>query len=157
MADMIPPVFSEEVRSSGERQIFEKIKSEPGTDTWTCLHSLGLARHVSQSYGEIDFVLLVPDEGIACLEVKSGQVSRKSGIWEYTDKYSHRAHDPRGPFTQARDAMYSLKNYIAENLGTKAGLTNILFTWAVLFPHCDFAKNDSSFEKWQIFIFNTPP
>lgn len=61
------------------------------------------------------------------------------------------AHDSRGPFSQASNAMYSLKNYIAENLGKKAGFTNILFTWAVLFPHCDFDKNDSAAEKWQIF------
>ena len=150
MANMIPPVFSEEVRSSGERQIFEKIKSEPGTDTWTCLHSLGLARHVSQSYGEIDFVLLVPGEGIACLEVKSGKVSRKSGTWEYTDKYSQKAHDTRGPFTQASDAMHSLKNYVAENLGKRAGFNKILFTWGVIFPHCGFDKTDPACEDWQI-------
>ena len=150
MADMIPPVFSEEVRSSGERQVFDKLKSDPATDTWTCLHSIGLARHVCNSYGEIDFVLMVPGEGVVCLEVKSGQVSRKSGIWEFRDKFGNKVRDSRGPFSQASQAMYSLKAYVDQHLGQKGGLSSILFTWAVVFPHCEFSKADPAIEKWQI-------
>ena len=151
MTYMIPPVFSEDVKSSGERQIFEMLKDDPETDTWTCLHSLGLSKHVTSVYGEIDFVLLVPGEGIFCLEVKSGSVSRKDGVWKYTDKYGHGAEDTRGPFRQVSDAMFSLKNYIKEEFGTKSRLFKLLYGWAVIFPHCEFNKSGPDYENWQVY------
>ncbi|MDD3474104.1 MAG: NERD domain-containing protein, partial [Syntrophaceae bacterium] len=151
MTYMIPPVFSEDVRSSGERQVFEMLKDDPETDTWTCLHSIGLSRHVTSVYGEIDFVLLVPGEGVFCLEVKSGAVSRKAGVWKYTDKYGHVAEDTRGPFRQVSDAMFSLKNYIRDEFGQKSRLLNLLYGWAVIFPHSEFNKSGPDYEKWQVY------
>jgi|InofroStandDraft_1065614.scaffolds.fasta_scaffold342115_1 Predicted NTPase (NACHT family) len=37
------------------------------------LHSLGLPKHQSKIYGEIDFVI-VCDRSVACLEVKGGRI-----------------------------------------------------------------------------------
>jgi len=148
---MIPPVFSDAVSSSGERQVFEMLKDDPATDGWTCLHSLGIARHVTTVYGEIDFVLLIPGEGIFCLEVKSGSVSRKEGIWQYRNKYGEVFTDPLGPFRQVNTGMFSLMNSIREKFGPRHRLTNLLYGWAVVFPQCEFNKTGPDFEPFQVY------
>lgn len=68
MARMIPTSCS--TKSPGEPDVFEALRNDPETASWTLLHSLDLAQHVSQVAGEIDFVVLVPCLGVLCLEVK---------------------------------------------------------------------------------------
>ncbi|GAI51880.1 unnamed protein product, partial [marine sediment metagenome] len=34
MARMLPPYISEQVKSTGERQIFDLFKNDPGTEDW---------------------------------------------------------------------------------------------------------------------------
>jgi hypothetical protein len=63
MARMIPPYISDDVRSAGERRIFDLLRKDPDTSNWVALHSLGLAKHIAQQDGELDFVVLVPGEG----------------------------------------------------------------------------------------------
>lgn len=48
MIRMIPPYVHPDVRSRAERRIFQKLASDPGLAEWVCLHSLGLAEHVSK-------------------------------------------------------------------------------------------------------------
>ena len=151
MTYMIPPVFSEAVSSSGERQVFEILKDDPDTDAWTCLHSLGISKHVETVYGEIDFVLIIPGEGVFCLEVKSGSVSRRDGIWQYRNKYGEAFSDPVGPFRQVSTGMFSLMNSIKEKFGKKHRLSNLLYGWAVIFPQCEFNKTGPDYEPWQVY------
>lgn len=151
MAYMIPPVVSEDVSSSGERKIFEKLKDDPETQDWTCLHSLGISRHVSTVYGEIDFLLLIPKMGIFCLEVKSGRVARKDGVWEYRNKYGAVAENTVGPIRQVSNAMHSLRKSLKEYFGKKHTISNLLYGWGVIFPQCEFRKSGPDFEPWQIY------
>src|SRR5260370_29451467 len=74
MPRMIPYVLDSKTPAS-ERRIFELLKSLPGSDDWVVLHSLGLSNAYTGDYGEIDFLILIPDLGILCLEVKGGGVS----------------------------------------------------------------------------------
>ena len=78
---MIPSYLSPDVISRGEKEIFEILSSSPGTEDWIVLHSLNIPQHLTRPHHEIDFVVLAPGYGIFCLEVKSGDVSRKEGIW----------------------------------------------------------------------------
>ena len=55
-----------------ERRVFDLLKTDPATKDWSVLHSLGLSRRVDGPYGEIDFVVIIPGEGIVCLEIKGG-------------------------------------------------------------------------------------
>lgn len=151
MAYMIPPVFSEDVSSSGERIIFEKLKEDPETEDWTCLHSLGISRHVATVYGEIDFVMLIPKKGIFCLEVKSGRVARNDGVWEYRNKYGAVVENTVGPIRQASNAMHSLRNSLREYFGDSHALSKLLYGWGVIFPQCEFKKTGTDFEPWQIY------
>src|SRR5579859_7984996 len=108
MAKMLPPYVSTDIRSSGEIRMFNLFRTDPETQGWVAIHSLGLARHVKRLYGEIDFVILAPKHGIFCLEVKSGRVGREEGVWTFTDRFGQTARKPIGPFMQAREGMFSL-------------------------------------------------
>ena len=43
------------------------LENDPATTDWTVLHSLGIARRPTGPYGEIDFVAIIPGEGVICL------------------------------------------------------------------------------------------
>ena len=81
MSKMIPSRIDESTLSSAERLVFGLLQNDPDTSDWTVLHSLGLARRENAPYGEIDFVVIIPGEGIVCMEVKGGGVSCENGVW----------------------------------------------------------------------------
>ena len=145
MARMIPTRISSGCKSPGEKMLFRKFRDDPDTSDWTVLHSLDTARHVRQVEGEADFVVLVPDLGVLCLEVKAGDVKRKDGMWLY--KYgTDRRESARSPFQQASEAMHSVRNYV---VGQNALLKHVLFYSAVVFTRIDFDENSSEWHQWQ--------
>ena len=83
---MIPVQYDVSTVSAAERRIFDLLKSDPNTKGWTVIHSLGLARRGWKPYGEIDFVVFIPGNGILCLEVKGGRVACKDGVWTTTNR-----------------------------------------------------------------------
>jgi len=151
MARMIPPSYSEDIKSSGEKRIFDLLKNDPATADWICMHSLGLAQHVKRVYGEIDFVVLVPNEGIFCLEIKSGRISRQEGVWTYTNKYGASSTSTVGPFMQARDGMFSLIEGVKKYITLGDQFSRLLFGFGVLFPHISFDQGDLDIESWQVY------
>ena len=151
MSRMIPPYVSDSVKSTGEKQIFNLFKNDPGTKDWIVLHSLALAKHTKQLYGEIDFVVLAPNLGIFCLEVKSGRISRKEGVWEFTNRFGEITTATRGPFQQAREAMFSLMEAIRKQYGKQNRFNRLLFGYGVMFPHILFSAKDLESEWWQIY------
>ncbi|MDY6994487.1 MAG: NERD domain-containing protein, partial [Pseudomonadota bacterium] len=68
MAIMYPPSISAGTKSPGEIDIFEKMKYDPLTTDWVVLHSLDIAEHKRQIEGEADFVIIIPNKGVLCLE-----------------------------------------------------------------------------------------
>jgi hypothetical protein len=151
MARMIPPYYSEKIESAGEKRIFELLKNDPGTSDWVSLHSLALTKHIKRSYGEIDFVLMVPGEGIFCLEVKSGSISRNGGIWNYRNRYGEIVADTRGPFRQAEEGMFSLLSTVQKKFGKYHRLSHLLYGYAVILPYILFEQTDPEYEPWQIY------
>jgi superfamily I DNA/RNA helicase len=148
---MIPPYVSDSVKSTGEKQIFNLLKNDPETKDWIVLHSLALAKHTKQLYGEIDFVVLAPNLGIFCLEVKSGRISRKEGVWEFINRFGEITTATRGPFQQAKEAMFSLMEAIRKQYGKQSSFNRLLFGYGVMFPHILFSAKDLESEWWQIY------
>src|SRR5205085_940718 len=70
VARMIPDV-APRMRSPGEAELFELLRTAPGTEDWIALHSLDLSEHVERISGEADFVVVVPGRGVLVLEVKA--------------------------------------------------------------------------------------
>ena len=72
MANLIPREIPKTVKAPrGERDLFELFREVEGADDWNILHSYRLSKHQSKVEGEIDFVLVIPEFGIVCIEVKS--------------------------------------------------------------------------------------
>jgi len=140
MAKMIPPVFSSST-PLGEIEFFKKLRDDPGCDGWVALHSLDLKRHLSKIEGELDMVILVPDQGILCIELKGCDVKRQDGKWIYPYETSN-----EGPFKQASKGMHSLRKYLIEK---DPIFQSTLFFSAVIFTRIDFDEKSPEWHPWQ--------
>ncbi len=139
MARMLPAFVADTVRSGAERRLFERFRTELGS-SWTVLHSLGLGVHPGKRWAEIDFVIVGPS-GIFCVEVKGGRVSRRDGVWWFTDKYGRENSKTEGPFDQAGSAAGALQGFLRDQ-SRRAGERRILQVgWGVMTPDVAFKMN----------------
>jgi hypothetical protein len=137
---MIPPNYSSKT-PAGERDTFNKLRDDPDTAGWVVLHSLDIKRHLSKIEGEMDMLILVPNQGVLCVEVKGCDVSRHEGKWIYPYEISL-----EGPFKQASKAMHSLRRYLIER---DCSLSGILFFSAAIFTKVDFDEESPEWHSWQ--------
>ncbi|MFA5163843.1 MAG: NERD domain-containing protein [Patescibacteria group bacterium] len=151
MIVMIPPYIHKDVLSDAERKIFGLIERDEALSDWCCFHSLGLARHQTKKYGEIDF-LLVGKEGIFCLEVKGGGIKREKGLWTFVDRYGRETTKTEGPFRQASLAMFSLRKDLKNKFGNE--INSALFGYGTLFPDIRFKKDSPEWENDLIYDVN---
>lgn len=132
MAKMIPAWIDSQ--STAENRVFDLLASDPATKDWTVLHSLGLSRTAKWPYGEIDFVVIVPHEGIICLEVKGGGVSCQEGDWQTIDRNGIVHRLTKSPWDQARVSMQALRKSVSQHFREKALGPLCPFGCAVVFP-----------------------
>lgn len=105
MARMIPS-FIDESTPPGERDVFSLLASGP--DDWVVLHSLELAPWNRGLRTEIDFVVIIPDLGILCIEVKSHlSIVFDGQRW-------HPSAIRRSPFKQAADGRFTFYRRMRE-------------------------------------------
>lgn len=140
MARMIPPVCAADT-TQGEKRVFGLFQNDPDTKDWVVFHSYGISRHATKRAAEIDMVVLVPELGILCIEIKGSTVSRRNGIWDYGYKTSS-----EGPFRQASSAMHALKKSIARQ---NPFCRDILFWSCVIFTSQTFQENSPEWHSWQ--------
>ncbi len=150
MAKLLPPYIDKSCKSTGERMIFDMLKKESFTDDWIVLHSLNLSQHTTRLYGEIDFLLLIPNAGVFVMEVKGGDVRCTNGVWEFIDRHGN-VNKNKSPFNQAREAMFSVQSEIKKEFGGKHKFNKIQFGFLVAFPQVVFDKRSVEYEQWQIF------
>jgi hypothetical protein len=105
VARLIPSFFDDQT-PPGERSVFNYLASAP--DDWLVIHSLDLAPRNRGIRTEIDFVVVIPDIGILCVEVKSHEAITFDGVrW-------HPESIKRSPFKQALDGRYCFQRSLAE-------------------------------------------
>lgn len=152
MAIMIPEALSQDIKSNAEKHIYEWFKNAPGTENWVILHSLGIATHQRVIHGETDFLVLAPKLGMFALEVKGGRVQRKRGKWCFINKYGEFNEKVRGPFDQAWEGIYSIRESVENKLDSEhEHLRNIIFGIGVMFPDIDYISVGVDEEAWQVF------
>lgn len=145
MARMIPAKIYSDTKSPGEHEIFRRLQNDPATKDWVVLHSLDIPEHIKRISGEADFLIVVPEKGVLCLEVKAAStVRRENGVWHYG---SNPTSDPRGPFKQASEAMHSIRQRLVSK---DKSLSEILYWSAVIFPYLEFTVTSSEWHNWQV-------
>ena len=137
MVQLIPDVLSPEIKSAAEKRLFIEFRDHRTSKKYIILHSLGIAEHTNNIFGEIDFVILC-NEGVLCLEVKGGQVSRRNGVWEFTNRYGKISRKNEGPFQQVQGNMQSLLQHMKRRLGNYDPLVRCQYACAVAMPDCRF-------------------
>lgn len=124
--------------------MFLRLKQDPGCDNWIVLHSLDIANHVRQVQGEADFVIIVPGQGVLCLEVKAHhQIRVEEGQWFFGPEQK----PGRSPFRQAAEAMHSVRKRI---LDRRPDLSGVVFWSAVIFTHAPFTGQSIEWHSWQV-------
>jgi hypothetical protein len=149
MARMIPPVIDDAAPNS-ERRVFDKLQGSPNTDNWVVLHSLGLSNAYSGGYGEIDFVILIPDFGIVCVEVKGGGVSQLDGTWSTINAKGEQFQLKRSPFRQVQEAMWKLLSAIRRHFGDSSIEAQCPIGWIVVFPDVRCPPPTSEFVRAEV-------
>jgi hypothetical protein len=146
MAKMYPSIISKDCKSPGEREVFKKLKYDPDTKDWIVIHSLNIADHITQTSGEADFVIIVPNIGILVLEVKGHKVISRDdhGIWYFGRE---KKQEERGPFTQASDCKFSIIDYLSSisNVFKKIHIAS-----GVCFPIAPFNGSSIEWHDWEL-------
>lgn len=154
MVNMLPSTVPD-IAPDSEKTVFRKIKSDRGCSDWTVLHSLGLSqRGVKKPYGEIDFVVIVPGEGILCLEVKGGGVKCTGGKWSTTNRHNVTTPLEKSPFDQVRDGMRAVRNRVEAEFGAASAIMRSFFGTAVIFTDVEAPPATVSYEKDEIIDVN---
>ncbi len=128
--------MGEEIKSSAEKKMFGVLEQLDMKRVYV-LHSLGLPKHHTKIYGEIDFVV-VCDRGVACLEIKGGRVDCREGVWYFTDRYGVERGKTEGPFAQVSGNMFSLRTVLKERFPDNPHMKNVLMACGVIFPDIAF-------------------
>ncbi|MBR2705957.1 MAG: NERD domain-containing protein [Mogibacterium sp.] len=133
MAKMIPSRIPSDTKSSAEKKLFYKLQDMEDTDDWTVLHSVGIANHPTQSQGEADFVVVIPNGGIFVLEVKGGRILYHHGKWESKDRNGD-IHPVKDPVNEANEAMHAFADYIQKKIPPIESASHALFGFGTAFP-----------------------
>lgn len=151
MPKMIPAEVRDEKVSEGERIVFDWLDTEDKTtENWVVLHSLGLARRPRGLYGEIDFVVIIPGEGIICLEVKGGDVRCRDGLWETTNRYGKTEPLKKTPFRQVQDSMFGLKTAMVRHFGENSSEAKCPHGNGVVFPEVSCPPLSVDHDRWRV-------
>lgn len=105
-----------------------------GPADWVAIHSLDLAPWNSNRRTEIDFVVIAPELGIMCIEVKS------HGTIEFYDDRWHPESIKRSPFKQAADARHAFHRALTKLAPAYA---RIPIVHCCIFPNATFDLQDN--------------
>lgn len=131
--------------SKAEYKFFD-VLSRSFDDSFIFFHSLNIAKHINQRFGESDFVILCK-YGLFVLEVKGGLVSCEDGDWYSVDKDGIK-NKIKNPIKQAQYNMYSLVNEL------KAKLKHIKFYYGYGIVLPDTSKKFQSIECDERIVFH---
>jgi hypothetical protein len=139
MARLIPS-FMDDCTPPGERDVFNMLAAGP--DQWIALHSVDLAPWNRGLRTEIDFVVIVPDTGILCIEVKSQEsIAFENDRWfPPTIK--------RSPFKQAADGSSTLYRRLRELV---PHARNVPVVHCCIFPRARFdLSTNLTVNPWEL-------
>lgn len=152
---MLIPDNEFEFGSDGEHILYRKFKLDGSTKSMYVLHSVFTNHHIKNISGELDFLVLAPNEGFFSIEVKHGGVSRKNGDWCFTNRKGKTVCKKTGPFEQQSATMNSIRNYVLKKIKHKKEMHNrferILWGSGVAFTSMtEFIDFGPEGHSWQV-------
>lgn len=139
MARMYPNVEPSELEHASEAEVYVALRDQL-SDEYIVLHSypwLRRRRGDALVEGEADFIIAHPSRGMLILEVKGGvEIKYEQRRW-----YRQTNGGPRyfkDPFEQGRRNMHALLDIIRERTGGRLQRGDIVYGYAVVFPHMDY-------------------
>ena len=133
MATMMPRRIDPSVIVS-ERRVFEALRNTAASQDWIVLHSLGMSSDWAGEFGELDFVVIMPGNGIVCVEVKGGGVSVRDGAWTTTNRYGVTSTLKKSPYRQVQDNQWKLLATLRKKFGPNSPEAKCRVGWLVIFP-----------------------
>lgn len=133
------PAFIDEDAPPGEKDVWQMLAGGPAD--WTVLHALDLAPWRRNSRTELDFVVIVPDVGLLCIEVKSHE------LIEYREAGWFPRTLGKGPFKQCQDAVKSLHRRLKEVAQYSSSIPKI---GLCVFPNATFDRSCLSVAAWEV-------
>ena len=128
------PSYIEESSPPGERVVFSSFQRS--TKNWVVFHSLDLAPYNRNRRTELDFVAIIPEKGIFCIEVKSQEnISFDSDRWQPQSIKS-------SPFKQSLNARFALHRRLKDRFGGRFSRLPVL--QCCIFPRSDFDLGSSA-------------
>lgn len=153
MARMIPDRV-DPASPSSEARVFELLRDDPMTRSWTVYHSLGLSSAYTGAYGEIDFVAMIPGQGLLCIEVKGGRIECRQGVWTTTNRSGETSAYRRSPFLQAREGMFKLVAAIRDRFRAHSPEALCPTGWAVIFTDALAPPSSPEFRREELIDAN---
>jgi hypothetical protein len=144
-----------EFTSTGERILYLKFKNDGSTNSMFILHSLFTSHHLKNISGELDFLVLAPNQGFFSIEVKHGGISRKNGDWCFTNRDGKTTCKKTGPFAQQNATINSIRQFVLSRLEHNKELQNrfskILWGSGVAFTSMtEFIDFGPEGHSWQV-------
>jgi hypothetical protein len=137
MANMIPALAPETIENIGERDLYVALRDRTPKE-WVCRYHYVYCRRRDSSFlrdGEIDFVVIVPGQGLMVLEAKSSHgFEVVDGQWYRLDRFGQRTSKADNPFDQAAKNKHDLIEILCERLGVTKDRFPGLYGHAVVYP-----------------------
>jgi hypothetical protein len=138
MAKMIPDVDPATIENVGERDLYVALRDRTPTE-WVCRFHYVYCRRQGPGWplrdGEIDFVVIVPGQGLLVLEAKSSHgFEVVDGQWYRLDRWGEKTAKADNPFDQAAKNKHELIEILCERLGVTKDRFPGLYGHAVVYP-----------------------
>lgn len=156
---MLIPDNIDSFDSTGEKLLYLKFKNDGSANGMYVLHSVFTNYHFNNISGELDFLVIVPNEGIFAVEVKHGKVTRENGTWYFENKDGNITAKKKSPFFQVVGTMYSIRTFILNKLENNKKLherfSKFLWGTGVAFTSMnEFVDFGTEGYSWQILSRN---
>jgi hypothetical protein len=152
---MLIPDNITDFESKGEQLLYFRFKNDKSSDSFYVLHSVFTNFHLRNKSGELDFLVLVPGQGIFAIEVKHGRVWRSNGTWNYQNRHGKVTSNSKSPISQVNGTMHSIRTFILSKLKKNQKEYNrfykFLFGFGIAFTsQNEFVDYEPEAHSWQI-------
>lgn len=149
MAKMYPQSISEYLPTDSERLVYYLLKNQL-PDYYEVFYSVSWSaiekEHLVNS--EADFIIVDPDQGFICLEVKGGKIRVQDNEWYVSDSFHGERKLNCSPYKQAEKSMYHfLKRYSNVYHNNYKGIycAGVVFPFSVVSPDMEIDKRIRDF------------